>query len=90
MPTVISKLVAGDREKTLELFNKLTEACDELLDMGFEDIYQDTREQIAATVDACVLLLLALHTENEATSTANETTLVATLLTHTLLELTTG
>ncbi len=31
-------------------FERLTEAAGELLDLGFEDIYQDSREAIAATL----------------------------------------
>ena len=35
-------------------FEWLTEAAGELLDLGFEDIYQDSREAIAATLTGCV------------------------------------
>ncbi|KAK9792678.1 hypothetical protein WJX73_008691 [Symbiochloris irregularis] len=33
-------------------FNQLTEAASELMDMGYEDIYQHTREQIAASISS--------------------------------------
>ncbi|KAK9828948.1 hypothetical protein WJX72_002974 [[Myrmecia] bisecta] len=38
-------------EEKLRLFNTLTEAANELMTLGFEDIYTDTREKVAATLD---------------------------------------
>lgn len=32
-------------------FDRLTEAASELLDLGFEDIYQETRETLAVSLD---------------------------------------
>lgn len=38
-------------------FGKLTDAAAELMDMGFEDIYVQTREQILETVEECAPIL---------------------------------
>lgn len=39
-----------DETERKRLFERLTEAASELMDLGFEDIYQDTRESIAASM----------------------------------------
>ena len=46
--------VAQEQEaQKKQQFDQLTEAASELLDLGFEDIYQDNREAIAATLGRC-------------------------------------
>lgn len=46
------------------LFNELTEAAGELLDLGFEDVYQDTRESLAASLGRCSSFSLSMPLEN--------------------------
>ena len=53
------------------LFNELTEAAGELLDLGFEDIYQDTRESLAASLGRCSLCPLPCHAQGHCTSQAS-------------------
>ena len=42
-------------------FETLTEAAGELLDLGFEDIYQDSRETIAASLQGWAWILEIMH-----------------------------
>ena len=54
--------LAGQDEQALQaqaearrLFDRLTEAASELMDLGFEDIYQQSRGEVEASIGECAL-----------------------------------